>query len=67
MLEGRSTYSKAKREPIYKQFNQVVGAQLDPWDDVFAQPFFQIQSTSVKGWGAFTSEYVPWNTITLAG
>lgn len=67
VLEGRSTYDRAKRIPIYREFNQLVGAELDPWDNVFAQPFFQIQTKAVKGWGAFTSEYVPWNTVSLAG
>lgn len=66
VLKGRATYNTEKRVPIYKQFNRVVAAGLAPWDDVFAVPFFQIESKGVQGWGVFTSEYVPWNTIHLA-
>jgi peptide/nickel transport system substrate-binding protein len=63
---GRTNYSQAARLPVYKKLNQLLGAQLLPWDDLFGQPFYQVFSKSVSGWPLYTSSYVPWNTISLS-
>ncbi len=62
---GRALYAQAGRLPTYVKLNQLLGTTILPWDDLFGQTFFQIQSKSVHNWPAFTSSYVPWNLISL--